>query len=362
MAETKALTHFELKDADRGEVRAIFSTLEVIDADGDVTRPGAFEDGAPVRISAYGHASWMGALPVGKGTISAGEKEAVLEGRFFLDTSGGRDTFGVVKEMGELQEWSYGYDVAKSSEGEFAGAQVRFLEKLVVHEVSPVLLGAGVNTRTLAVKGIKGPIAPHSTATTDEPWDAAAAVANTPAEADALRAIHAWVDSEGDPAAKSSYKFPHHARPGGPANLRASVSGIAVLNGARGGAEIPDSDRAGVYAHLARHLRDGEREPPELRGRIPSFPDEFEYVLGGVAGLVSRAKGWGSGSDPKEGRALSAANRERLSTLLSALGEASSELERLLTESDPEKDADALLREVARYERLRSELQEGALT
>lgn len=152
MPELKSL-QVEVKDADQGLVEAIFSRFDVIDSDGDVTRPGAFTDGAPVRISAYGHGSWMGALPVGKGVIRVRDDVAILDGGFFLDTTHGRDHFEVVKQMGELQQWSYGYDVKRFSFGEFEGEEdVRFLEELEVHEVSPVLLGAGVDTQTLAVK------------------------------------------------------------------------------------------------------------------------------------------------------------------------------------------------------------------
>ena len=106
---------------------------------------------------------------------------------------------------------------------------------------------------------------PHGTATTDAAWDGPGAVAAVAAEAVALRSLHAWVDPEGDADAKSSYKFPHHASPGGPANTRACSAGMAVLNGGRGGADIPDADRAGVWRHLARHMRDAGMEPPELR-------------------------------------------------------------------------------------------------
>lgn len=151
---TKTFTRVEIKDADKGEVSAVFATLNVIDADGDVTLPGAFETGAKARISAYGHSSWGGALPVGKGSIREEGDEAILDGQFFLDTPAGADTFKVVKALGEddLQEWSYGYDAIEYSFGEFEGRPVRFLIKLKVHEVSPVLLGAGIGTRVLTAK------------------------------------------------------------------------------------------------------------------------------------------------------------------------------------------------------------------
>lgn len=153
MITKKALGRVQVKDADQGLVTAVFSSFNVIDADFDVTLPGAFDDGAEWMISAYGHKSWDGALPVGKGVVHASDTEATLEGQFFLNTVNGRETFEVVKEMGDLQEWSYSCQADKYSYGEFDGKQVRFLEHIVPGgEVSPVIKGAGVGTRTLAVK------------------------------------------------------------------------------------------------------------------------------------------------------------------------------------------------------------------
>ena len=150
--KTKALTGLKIEDAEEGTFSAVFAKFDVVDHDGDVTVPGAFTDGEEVRISAYNHESWKGALPVGKGTIRQTATEAIVEGKFFLDTTAGRETFAVVKQMEDLQEWSYGYDVLEGEGGEKDGQTVNFLQKLKVHEVSPVILGAGIDTRTLAVK------------------------------------------------------------------------------------------------------------------------------------------------------------------------------------------------------------------
>lgn len=325
--ERKALGQVSLAE-ETGQIRAVFATLNTVDSDGDVTLPGAFEEGAEVRISAYGHRSWAGELPVGRGRIVTVGDEAILEGRFFLETTAGRETYETVKAMGDLQEWSYGFDVVESERGEWDGQEVRLLRKLRVFEVSPVLVGAGIGTRTLAVKQA---LPAHASATVDEPWDGAAVVTSLPREEAALRAVHAWVDPEGDPDAKSSYKFPHHAEPGAPANVRACLAGIASLNGARGGPGIPDRDRPGVWRHLARHLEDAGIEPPELRALA-----ELEH---------------------KEGRVLSQATRARLTAALEALGQATEAIESLLEETEVERDEEktmlaALLREALRREQM----------
>lgn len=321
----------EIKDAEQGTVEAVFSTLDVVDSDGDVTKAGAFEDGAAVRISAYGHASWGGALPVGRGTIKVVKDEAILSGQFFMDTTHGLDTFRTVKGLGELQEWSYGFDVTKESFGDFNGQQVRFLEGLKTYEVSPVLLGAGLNTRTIASKsasqiakeamtaleagrmdpdvavaavvkgdskpgdgseGRKALIAPHQTAIDGGPWDSTAVKALPDDDRpSALRSMHAWCDPEADPERKSSYRLAHHHGPDQAANLRAVVAGVAALNGSDG-AGVPEAERKAAYDHLAAHMRDADMDPPEFGAGPVSglkFFDHGAVVLAAVSSFVDRA-------------------------------------------------------------------------
>lgn len=145
----------ELKVADSGEVEAVFATLNVKDHDDDWTLPGAFEEGAKVAISSYGHRSWQGEPPVGRGTIHEEAGRAILKGRFFLTTAAGREAFEIVKEMGDIGEWSFGYDALEvapvTPELREKGVR-RVLKKLKVFEVSPVLRGAGIGTGTLSVK------------------------------------------------------------------------------------------------------------------------------------------------------------------------------------------------------------------
>ncbi|WP_406527374.1 HK97 family phage prohead protease [Streptomyces sp. I8-5] len=153
--DKKSLARVEIKDESRGEVEAVFATLDVVDKDNDVTRKGAFESGAEVVISAYNHKTWEGALPVGKGVIQEVGDRVVMKGQFFMNTTHGRDHFEVVKALGAKQEWSYGFNVDESEPGEFEGKSVRVLKRMTVHEVSPVLRGAGVGTHTTYAKGHK---------------------------------------------------------------------------------------------------------------------------------------------------------------------------------------------------------------
>jgi HK97 family phage prohead protease len=141
----------ELKaDGQPGEFRAIFSRFNVIDHDGDVTIPGAFKDGEAVRISYWGH-RWLD-LPVGKGIIHQDEEKAWIDGLFFMDTQVGKETYQTVKNLENLQEWSYGYDLIDSKLGQFDNQDVQFLNKITVYEVSPVMLGAGIGTETTDIK------------------------------------------------------------------------------------------------------------------------------------------------------------------------------------------------------------------
>lgn len=316
MNQHKQLSHVEIKSEDRGEFAAVFSTFNVVDSDGDITLPGAFEDGAEALVSSYGHTSWQGALPVGKGRIRQTKSEAIFDGQFFMDTTHGRDTFAVVKALGGSQQWSYGFDVLDSEPGKHDGRQVKLLKRLKVHEVSPVLIGAGVNTRTLAVKALtqggydpadavriadraltvseyRAAIRPHEVPVTDQEWTESEVVkALTPGTSIAdLRSIHAWADPNGDPELKSSYLLPHHHGPGGEANIEACQMAIWLLNNGKAG--IPEEDRQAVYAHLASHLQDGDREPLDLRALNDSSPLKFrEQVVGALVvndQLITRA-------------------------------------------------------------------------
>lgn len=275
----KSMTDVTVKSAAKGEVSAIFSTFNVVDKDGDVTLPEAIKDGTEIVVSAYGHASHGGMLPVGKGVIRTNDTVAIADMKFFLDTEAGRETFAVVKNLGPAQEWSYSLQNVTAEPGEVDGKSVRILKSITVKEVSPVLIGAGVNTRTLSAKGADGVTLVGAGVIPGE----------TVAGVDALRKSHAWVDSAGDPESKGSYAFEHHAADGS-VDLRACMVGIAYLNGAKGAPLIPDTDREGVYQHLAGHLAEEDLRAPDLKtGAGMGFTAELSVALVDVEAALDRA-------------------------------------------------------------------------
>ena len=165
MSQDKLPTHVksfeavEIKDESTGEVEAIIATLGVVDRDREVITANAIKNGARVRMSAYGHDMVgflsAGAAPVGKGTVVIEGDKAIFRGKMFMSTTRGRETLSVLKEMGTEQEWSFGFHVLEDEppDEEWAkkGAE-RVLTKLDVFEVSPVMIGAGIGTRTVAAK------------------------------------------------------------------------------------------------------------------------------------------------------------------------------------------------------------------
>lgn len=152
---TKSVS-FKTTDDEKGNVEAVFSVFNNLDSDGDVVLPGAiksgFKDDQVPMVFAH---KWD--QPIGKGKIIQEDDKAVFKGKFFMGTEAGKEAYNLAKEMGDLQEWSFGfrindYEVAEfQKDGESVG-DVRYLKDLEVYEVSPVLVGANRQTYTLAIK------------------------------------------------------------------------------------------------------------------------------------------------------------------------------------------------------------------
>ena len=154
--EWKAITDPIFTDEVEGKVEAVFSVFNSVDSDGDVVLPNSIKSGYGDKGVAmvWGH-DWKDVI--GRGEIVQDNDKAVFKGQFIMDTERGREAYNTVKAMGDLQQWSFGYEVLDSENGTFAKdgqaeVDVRYLKDLKVWEVSPVLVGANQQTHTLAVK------------------------------------------------------------------------------------------------------------------------------------------------------------------------------------------------------------------
>lgn len=153
--KTKAIAPGDVQlDVDgEGTFTAKLVAFEVVDHDGDFTLPTAFDHvhGKAILVCQWGHA-WH--LPsAGQGKLRVESDGLYLDGHFYLQTKHGRDHYETVKANGPLQEWSYGYDVNRASRRTIDGKTVQVLEVVTPFEGSPVMLGAGIGTGTVSIKG-----------------------------------------------------------------------------------------------------------------------------------------------------------------------------------------------------------------
>jgi len=159
----------------------------------------------------------------------------------------------------------------------------------------------------------------------DQAWDASAARKRLVAWAGGpekeemdfskFRLAFGWYD-ESKADTVGAYKYPHHDVVDGSlkTNIRGVIAAMGVVNGARGGGSLSDSDRSKLYNHLAKHYRDADMEPPDLK----EFDDpeldpaldallDTQKMLKGIGETVSAikekivpSKSEGSNDDPSE--------------------------------------------------------------
>lgn len=160
----------------------------------------------------------------------------------------------------------------------------------------------------------------------DEEWDGPAEVAA--AEVEDLKVMCAWVDSE-NADKKGAYKLPHHKASGQHAVVWRGVSAaMAALLGARGGVNIPEGDRRGVYNHLAKHYREFDKEPPEFADYDLDDPEKIIALVARCYALDEKTT-----TLAKSGRVLSRANEDRIRRAAELLQEVLLQLE-----EEPEQD------------------------
>ncbi len=136
-------------------LEAVFSLFDTIDSDQDVTKQGALRSGyTGNKVPLVWNHDWS--KVIGRGIIETDNQKAVFKG-YFLDTEAGKEAYETVKAMSDMQQFSYGFQVMKSSKGSHIDSKgeevpVRVLEDVKVWEVSPVLVGAQQNSFVQALK------------------------------------------------------------------------------------------------------------------------------------------------------------------------------------------------------------------
>lgn len=157
--EIKSLT-VEAMD-ENGQGLARIAILSAIDHDGDTYTPGAFawkEGGHQWTQILPAHD--RKAMPLGKARVYEEGDAAFAELNLNLSSETGREWHSALKfdlaKGAPIQEWSYGFGVVDAAYEQRGSERIRVLKRLDVHEVSPVVRGAGVGTGTLAMKSRGG--------------------------------------------------------------------------------------------------------------------------------------------------------------------------------------------------------------
>lgn len=153
-SETKIL------DEQKGIVEAFVNTMGVVDSDGDVIAPSAFdkslEKNLPIPVlSSHNQAEVVGKVVAAKSVPVSEEGPHRLHAtmQMNLDTQGGREAFSNISGN-FVREWSVGFNMGKdSSKIETQdGMQVRVIDDLDWVETSSVIRGASPETQTISAK------------------------------------------------------------------------------------------------------------------------------------------------------------------------------------------------------------------
>ena len=342
-----------------GAFTARIATLNVIDKDNDVTIKGAFEGSDPVRVSRFNHASAIrDDLPVGVATIEEVGDQVIAEGQLNLDTPGGLDLLNTLRfeaKNGVASEWSYGFTVEESEDGEQDDQKVRFLRRLKAFEISPVMRGAGLDTATLAVKTATdfGDLPLYDR---DYSWASSAA----------LGRVRKWASSDGS-GDKDTIDWPKYSKAffwydpdddesfGGfklpfaditEGKLWAVPRGIfavaGVLQGARGGVDISEVDQDHIRDVVDRYYQKMREKFDDESIIVPwaksteglSMKHEGDLALTAIDAFRDRV-GQLADLRLKEGRTLSSVNRKRLSSLVESMQAVITDLDDLLSATEP---------------------------
>lgn len=297
--EYKAVEMLTKIDAETRTATGVAAVIGNIDSGGDRILRGAFKKTIKENLGRIRHlwqhdsarppiATILDLEEVGRGGLPdeikrdrPDVKGGLVVVRKYLGTPRADEVLaGLSSEPPAITEMSFAFDpikwdyeeIKENEEDPLPTRLVRNLAELRLWDTSDV--NWGMNPLTLATKAVipykdtgkADEDAPWSRPRlgdfTDESWDNLSA-----AERRRIAAHFAWTKNS-PPESYGDLKLPHHQPQTsgvGPAVWRGVRGAMNVLMGGRGGADIPDSDRAGIHRHLARHYSQFEKDVPDLK-------------------------------------------------------------------------------------------------
>lgn len=196
--------------------------------------------------------------------------------RKYLDTERAREIYEGIRN-GAITEMSIGFEPIKQDFSTINVGDgtmlVRNLREVRLWDISDV--NWGMNANTVAYTKTAVPYRSTGRASEDEDWSAPSlsdfGVDSFDDLSDAQKTrimAHYAFTTNMPPETFGDLKLPHH-KPStsgvGVIVWRGVVAAMAALMGARGGVDIPDSDRRAVYNHLAKHYDEFGKEPPDYK-------------------------------------------------------------------------------------------------
>lgn len=266
--ETKEI---EIEGERYGVVRGYASTYGNVDRGNDRVMPGAFgkslrryiENRRPIKMY-FNHNSSeiIGGFPVEK--IKDDLNGLYVEGQINLGVQKGREAYALAKQ-GVMQDFSIGYTVDDYE----IKSGVRELKQLELWEISMVGEPMNPEARIMTVKSAT-PYQDLPLASEDREWDSNAAIQrireftdSMDAPSNSYKRAFMWFDTAASEDF-TAYKLPYADVIDGSlvAVPRAIYAIAAALRGARGGVEIPESDKAKIINNVNKYYAKMDKESP----------------------------------------------------------------------------------------------------
>jgi len=263
-----------------GILEAAVASTDIVDRHGEVVKQDGWQldnfNKNPVLLWSHNAAATEARPPIGKvNRIWIDGDRLMFQPQFDLEDSFAKEIFRKYKS-GYLNSFSVGMLPTEVDGDTFVKQELLEISAVPVPanpEANVYLRSKGMKTQTWedlienkAVVRYQG----FPPADEGRPWNAAAAKKRLFQRAGGSWSKYgqgfAWFDSA-DSEKKGAYKLPHHdVSEGKMVTVWRGVSAaMGALMGARGGVDIPSSDKRGVYNHLKKHYKQFGKDAPDFK-------------------------------------------------------------------------------------------------